>query len=148
MSELLSNAEQLTEADLRRLEIIAGLHDDAMVWEDEINVVRKFMPALLAAARREQELASEVGVLLSEREDATLERIEHKKRIAELEAHNADLLKRFNDSLDRERVLIEHTVKLEALLDRVPHDQRVIDNLRCSRDCPRCAWEKMKGGGK
>jgi hypothetical protein len=121
MSELLSNAEQLTEADLRRLEIIAGLHDDAMVWEDEINVVRKFMPALLAAARREQELASEVGVLLSEREDATLERIEHKKRIAEL----------------------------EALLDRVPHvETPPYFNARCFLDCQACAWEKLKGGGK
>jgi hypothetical protein len=161
MNESLSNPEQLTEADLRRLGIIAGLHDDAMVWEDEINTVRKFMPALLACARRD---------------------MEQQKRIAELEADNTMLLKRLDAVMDIQRETDSKTVeivdkvkeleaalqfsryahqehikeymeqlnKMSALLDRAPHmvGLDTNDSLVCFMECARCAWERMKGGGK
>jgi hypothetical protein len=66
---------------------------------------------------------------------------------------SVDMLKRLDDSLDRERVLIEHVAKLEALLDRVEHmpHHTITDGggfmvVICKPYCPRCAWERMKGG--
>jgi hypothetical protein len=118
--------DQLTEdvlAEMERLQnFVASSPEEFFEIEQTLKgYLLTHAPALLAAARREQELASEVGVLLSEREDATLERIEHKKRIAEL----------------------------EALLDRVPHvETPPYFNARCFLDCQACAWEKLKGGGK
>jgi hypothetical protein len=47
------------------------------------------------------------------------------------------------------RVLIEHVAKLEALLDRVPHEYTLDyrgDPIQCVKSCRRCEWEKMNGG--
>jgi hypothetical protein len=65
-----------------------------------------------------------------------------KKRIAELEAVHADYTRSAQEHL-------EYTRRLEALLDRVEHTSVPLYNLtRCKADCPRCEWERMKGGGR
>lgn len=56
MSDSLSKAEPLPPEVLEKLKTIGCLHGDAMLWEDEVAEVRKFMPALIAAAERVQEL--------------------------------------------------------------------------------------------
>jgi hypothetical protein len=128
-------SDQLTEEVLARLEgcLANDPYGTAYVKRDELI-------ALLAAARRDMHQRKPWSVTLCGKDIFT----QHKCEVVDVGHADKILMVRCHDLDAAEKRIAE----LEALLDDVPHHLVYGIEGRCYVDCPRCAWERMKGGAK